>query len=114
VVTVRKNELTPSEELRQKMTGKSEFQFPIGNLAIGEHILDTMGSDEKFDDFVWASFARHCTCDWGDNEELRKVNDQAMKKGGSLISEYKHPEYGTLRILTEKDRSTTVIGGPLE
>ena len=42
VITVRKNEPPPSEELRQKLTGKWEFQFPIGDLAIGEHSLDMM------------------------------------------------------------------------
>ena len=108
---MHKHKLTPSEELRQRMTGKTEFQFAIGNLANSERILDIMEKDKTFDDFVWGSFTRHCTCDWGDiDEESRKANNQAIKKGGCLFSEYIHPEYGKLCILTENDRATTVIG----
>ena len=110
---MHKYELTPSEELRQKLTGEREFKFAIGTIATNESILDAMEKDSKFDDYIWASFTRHCTCDWGDiNEDSRKTNDQAIINGDCLFSEYKHPEYGKLCILTENDRSTTMIGLP--
>ena len=109
---MNKNELSPSEELRRELTGKTDFQFQIGNLATNKRILD-MTKDESFGDFYLDSFARHCICDWGNiDEATRKDNEEAIKEGGSLYSEYEHIKYGTLCVLTESDRSVTFIGLP--
>ena len=111
---MNRNELTPSEELRRELTGKTDFQFQIGNLAVSKRVLHRT-EDESFDDFVWDSFARHCICDWGDiDEEARKANDQAIKEGGYLLSEYEHIKYSKLYIFTQIDRSETVVCLPDE
>ena len=108
---------------RQKLTGKTEFEFEIGVIAASEKVLDQMEPTKKlllernkmpggsFSNFMWDSFARHCVCDWGDiSQEDRKANNRALKTGGQLFSTYKHTEYPTICILTEDDRSQTGIG----
>ncbi len=104
-------DLTSSHQRRQEVTGRTTFRFEIGHIAVTERVLHMMGSNERFDDFVWGSFSRHCLCDWGElSVDDKKLNDEKLEKGGQLFSEYKHPEYGELSIMTEEDRSSTVVG----
>ena len=108
---------------RQKLTGEKRFKFEIGKIEATEKLLDQMEKTKKlmlardktpdgsFINFVWKSFARHCLCEWGDiSQRDRKANDQAIKTEGELFSTYKHTKYPTICILTDADRSQTVIG----
>jgi len=101
---------TASHERRQEVTGRTEFKFEIGHIAVSEQVIDVMRDNEQFDDFIWDSFARHCLCDWGDvSGDDKELNDEHLNEGGQLYSEYKHPEYGVLGIMTEEDRARTVM-----
>jgi len=93
------------------VTGRTEFKFEIGHIAVSDRVLHMMQDSEGFDDFVWESFARHFICDWGDlPSDEKELNDENLEAGGQLFSQYKHSEYGELGILTEEDRSKTVVG----
>lgn len=108
---------------RHRHTGKRKFQFEIGRIAVTEAVLDKMEGTRKqlvdedkteagsFSRFVWASFARHCLCDWGDVfPEEKQNNDRALKVGGQLASVYTHTTHPTICILTEDDRTETTVG----
>ncbi len=112
-----------AHSMRRRHTGKRKFQFEIGRLAILESVLDKMdGTREQLIDkdktkegsftrFVWSSFSRHCLCDWGDLfPEEKRGNDLALKVDGQLVSVYTHTTHPTIGILTEDDRTETVIG----
>ena len=117
--------LSPSDEFRQIVTGRTEFEFEfeIGRLACGESVLDKIEKTKKlvmekdktpngsFSKFYADSLARHCLCDWGDvSQEQKDANNQALKAGGQIFSTYMHDEHPTICILTQADRSETVIG----
>ena len=53
---------------------------------------------------------RHANGDWGDVcKEDWKSNDEALKNGLRLISEYKLPDGRRIWIITEWDRSATTL-----
>ena len=116
-----------AHRMRQELAGRTEFEFEIGILGCSESVLDKMEKTRKlmternrslhgsFTKFCEESFARHCLCDWGDvSQEEKDANDQALKAGGQLFSTYTHAVHPTICILTQADRSETVIGLPEE
>ena len=53
---------------------------------------------------------RHANGDWGDVcKEDWKSNDEALKNGERLLSEYKLPDDRRIWIITEWDRSATTL-----
>lgn len=53
---------------------------------------------------------RHANGDWGDvYKEDWKSNDEALKNGLRLLSEYKLPDDRRIWIITEWDRSATTL-----
>lgn len=53
---------------------------------------------------------RHANGDWGDvYKEDWKSNDEALKNGLRLLSEYKLPDGRRIWIITEWDRSATTL-----
>lgn len=53
---------------------------------------------------------RHANGDWGDVcKEDWKSNDEALKNGLRLLSEYKLPDDRRIWIITEWDRSATTL-----
>lgn len=53
---------------------------------------------------------RHANGDWGDVcKEDWKSNDEALKNGLRLLSEYKLPDGRRIWIITEWDRSATTL-----
>ena len=109
--------------LRQELTRRTDFAFEIGKLAFSESVLNRKEKTKKllsekdrtvhgsFTQFCWDSFSRHCLCEWGDvSPEQKDTNDQALKAGGQIFSMYTHARHPTICILTEADRSKTVVG----
>jgi len=112
-----------AHRLRHELTGSTEFAFEIGKIAFSENVLDKKEKTKKllrekeksihgsFAQFAWDCFARHCLCDWGDvSPEQKNANHQAVKTGGQLFSTYTHAGHPALCILTEADRSETIVG----
>lgn len=112
-----------AHDKRQRLTGKTKFEFEIGCIAASEKLLDQMERTKKlmlerdktpngsFISFVWKSFARHCLCDWGDiSQEDKGTDNKSLKTGGVLFSMYTHAVYPTIGIMTDADRTETAIG----
>ena len=107
---------------REELTGQNAFRFEIGRIGITEAVLDNMEQTKKeirekdkapqssFSGFVWGNFTRHCLCDWGDiSPEEAKDNEEALNNGGQLFSVYNNEIYPSIAILTQEDRSETLI-----
>ena len=61
------------------------------------------------------ALVRHLSGDWGDlDQEDKSANDDALKRGGRLLSAYKTESGTKFWILTEADRSATTILLPSE
>lgn len=53
---------------------------------------------------------RHANCDWGSIcEEDKKENDESLKNGRRLLSQYELPDKTKFWIITEADRSSTTM-----
>lgn len=53
---------------------------------------------------------RHGNCDWGDIcDEDKGINEEALKDGSRLMSEYRLPDKRRMWIITEADRSVTTL-----
>lgn len=91
-------------------------KFELGQLVATRGVDDLMRKDNKFREFVIASFNRYKICDWGDTcDEDKESNDEALKHGDRLLAVYKDSRTGkTIWIITEWDRSVTTILFPEE
>ena len=59
---------------------------------------------------LFSYLARYANGDWGDVcKEDWKSNDEALKNGLRLLSEYKLPDGRRIWIITEWDRSATTL-----
>lgn len=59
---------------------------------------------------LFSYLTRYANGDWGDVcKEDWKINDEALKNGLRLLSEYKLPDGRWIWIITEWDRSTTTL-----
>jgi hypothetical protein len=87
--------------------------FPLGQVVATPGALDALET-EGIQPAVLIE--RHETGDWGDLErDDRKVNDDAVKTGGRLLSAYTLPQTQTkIWIITESDRSATTLLLPSE
>lgn len=53
---------------------------------------------------------RHLNCDWGDlGSEDKQVNEQAINRATRILSRYNLPDWSSIYIITEHDRSYTTI-----
>jgi hypothetical protein len=58
---------------------------------------------------------RHLAKEWGQvTDEDKRWNDQAVATGGRLQSAYRTRSGGTIRVVTEADRSATTLSLPEE
>lgn len=86
------------------------LKFPIG------HVLATPGAVEALstDDLV-QGLSRHIAGDWGELcPEDSKLNDEALRFGGRLLSAYKSEQGEKFWIITEADQSATTLLLPSE
>lgn len=82
--------------------------------AFRTRIVKTRGADEFPEDFLMRCLERHANQDWGDlDAEDKKTNDDAVKRGGRVLSAYEL-RGDKLWIITEADRSVTTLLTPEE
>ncbi len=87
-------------------------QFPLGHLLTTPGVL---GLAEDIAAEVHACLQRHASGDWGDlDDEDQVANDQALTDGGRLLSEYRIRGGRRVWVITEADRSATIILLPEE
>jgi len=89
-------------------------KFELGQLLMTRGVNDLVAEDEEFAKFVWESLKGHAAGDWGDlSEEDKKENELSLDKHLRLLSAYKKNDW-KIWIITEADRSATVILFPEE
>ena len=92
------------------------MKFELGQVVATNGVYDMAQKNERFNEFVSKSFARHCNGDWGDlDEEDKQMNDLALRNGDDrILSKYEYDEDISIYIITEWDRSATTILFPSE
>lgn len=80
-------------------------RFNPGRLMITPNAKDALPHTE-----VNAAINRHLHGDWGDTCEAdKRINDDALKNGGRLLSVYHTKDGVTFWIITEADYSATTV-----
>ena len=84
-----------------------ETTFPIGRLAATPGAIEALeAAGQSPGEFL----ARHCRRDWGElDEEDRRANDLAVESSERLLSAYTTSDGSAIWIITESDRSATVL-----
>ena len=87
--------------------------FKTGQLIITDDIVDKMADDASFNTFVYISYLRYMSNDWGDiPNDAKKENRRNIKHGGNLGGKYSDEEHGySLMIITTESRDRTIISG---
>lgn len=87
--------------------------FPLGNVAITPGAVEVL---QQANISPQSILERHALGDWGDGltESDKKTNDLAVEMGGRILSAYKLPHGDTVWVMTEPDRSATMILLPSE
>lgn len=85
-------------------------RFPLGRLVATPAVVQKVSAQALAE-----AVRRHVTGDWGDHldDHDRAVNDDCLRSGGRLLSQYFH---GDIRfwLITEADRSSTCVLLPEE
>ncbi len=90
------------------------MKFPLGRIVWTRGVNDRVAVDTHFAKFVMDSLKRHSNCDWGElSSEDKRENDFSLNKDLRLFSSYQHNGI-KIWIITEADRSTTMILFPEE
>ena len=80
-------------------------KFDLGQLVATPNAIDSIPNDE-----ILAALSRHIRGEWGDlDPHDLKANENALKHGGRLFSEYFTKEKVKFWIITESDRSVTTV-----
>ena len=112
------------QEVEERMAGWAESalileiffaRFPLGWVVVTGGVAAEMEKNPDFAAFVQRSLARHAQGDWGDLcEEDMQENERALQEGGRLFSAYEGEGLSKIWIITEWDRSVTMILFPEE
>lgn len=88
----------------------SKMSKPLPIFPLGEWVI-TAAADAAMSFEQWAGgFLRHAAGDWGDVcHEDKKANDEALIKGGRILSAYTTTKGVKFWIITEADRSVTTV-----
>lgn len=90
-------------ETRVVIDSKFNFGNVVATTALYNHC-----KTHKFS--LLPYLVHHANCDWGDVcKEDWESNDEALKSGLRLLSEYKLPDGKRIWIITEWDRSATTL-----
>ena len=80
-------------------------RFKLGCVVFTPRALTTLSQDE-----VLKALMRHMSGDCGSlDEQDWTLNDEALKFGGRLLSQYRAKDDTRFWIITEQDRSATTI-----
>ena len=85
-------------------------QNPLFNLGRVVATPGALAALEESGQKAWEFLARHLAGDWGVvDAEDKQANDDAVKNGERLLSAYKTKAGEKIWIITEADRSSTVV-----
>ena len=89
--------------------------FALGRLLMTRGVNDLVAERTDFARFVTESLNRHQKGDWGDlGDEDKNENELSLKAGYRLLSAYEVEGLPKIWIITEADRSATIILFPDE
>jgi hypothetical protein len=89
-----------------------ECRFPLGRLLMTPGVQEAL---HRTGQSPIALLLRHSQGDWGEvAEEDRAANERALRDGSRLLSSYRLADDTTIWIVTEADRSATVLLLPEE
>lgn len=87
-------------------------KFEFGQIIITPGVAETFRECQSW---VALCLRRHLLNDWGDlDAHDKRVNNDAVKHGGRLLSEYRRESGVRLWIITESNRSATTLLLPSE
>ena len=96
-----------AKDERHNMETIIESKFDFGRVVATTTLANYC---EKKGFSILPYLVRHANGDWGDVcKEDWKSNDEALKNGLRLLSEYKLPDDRRIWIITEWDRSATTL-----
>jgi hypothetical protein len=79
--------------------------FPLGRVVVTANANNILAVED-----IRAALDRHKLCDWGEvSEPDRRANDNAIKCGDRVLSEYTGIGGDKFWIITEADRSYTTV-----
>jgi hypothetical protein len=91
-------------------------KFELGKIMYSAGVVKKRNEDGGFVLFVRHCLRRHSEGDWGElDSRARQTNDAAILDGSRIISTYAvpdaspNPEKARIWILTERDRSATMV-----
>jgi hypothetical protein len=87
-------------------------RFPLGRTVATPGALDALA---RAGETPFPYFVRHAAGDWGDlDQDDRAENESALKDGNRILSAYRLADHSRIWIITEADRSVTIILLPEE
>jgi hypothetical protein len=85
------------------------INFKLGQVVITPGALEALRVSGESS---WVFLIRHVACDWGEvNQEDKRLNDEALKDGGRLLSAYRTGTGEKVWVITEAEprRSTCIL-----
>lgn len=83
---------------------------PIARFRLGRIVSTPNALNRIPNEVILRALGRHQAGDWGDvDEEDREANERALKEGTRLLSMYHSDEGVKFWIITEADRSASVV-----
>jgi hypothetical protein len=96
---------TPPKELPMFDLTKIPSKFLLGQIVATPNALNSVPDNE-----IKAALQRHVRGDWGNlDEEDKQANEDALHRGGRLLSSYLTGQNVKFWIITEADRSVTTV-----
>jgi hypothetical protein len=102
--------VTTCDGPHEEATAMQTNLFPLGRVVITANAHTRLSEQ-----VVLVSLARHANGDWGDVcEDDRRENEFSLERGFRLLSVYRDESETTFWIITEADRSATIVLMPDE
>ena len=81
--------------------------FKLGQVLVTPGAIEVLRASGHS---AWVFLARHLRGDWGElSAEDKRLNDEAVKDGGRILSSYTAATGTKLWVITEADRSATTL-----
>ena len=86
------------------------FREPLAKFSLGQLVATPNALNRIPNDEIVSALSRHVRGEWGDlDSHDLNANENALKHGGRLFSEYHSTDKIKFWIITEADRSVTTV-----
>jgi hypothetical protein len=83
------------------------MRFEVGEIIVTPGAHDALAANGLTPDDV---LARHQSGDWGDvSMQIREVNERGLIDQFNLLSTYRMPDGQCVNVVTNRDRTTTMV-----